>query len=239
MADNIVITGASSQIGSAIARRLVKAGDCAILHGSRNVEACRAVAMACAGRCEVIGADFRDPGQLAGFCARLKEVDILVNAAAWTKADLLPNLQEHDIEAMITVNIRALVAICRAVVPGMMARRRGVIVNLSSVAAARGNKGQSIYAGTKGFVESFTRALAAEYGGRGIRVNAVAPGAIDAGSLRELLSYAADEVRTSTVTKRLGTPEDVAAAVAFLSSRDAEFMNGKCLAVDGGFCRGV
>lgn len=238
MARTIVITGASSEIGQAIARRLVRPGDRVILQGLRHVEA---LAHSWGGEAEIRSVDLGHRGQLAAFCAELRqtEVDILVNAAACNKPDLLPNLAEPDIDAMIDVNVRALVAICSAVLPAMMVRRRGVIVNLSSVAAARGNRGQSVYAGTKGFVESFTRSLAAEYGGRGIRVNAVAPGAIDGGKLKELLSYAADEVQASTVAKNLGTPEDVAGTVAFLCSDDARFINGRVIAVDGGFCRGV
>ena len=139
----------------------------------------------------------------------LGDVDILVNAAAFTRTDLLPNLNDNDIVRMINVNIKALIAVCRAVLPAMMVKRKGVIVNISSVAALRGNRGQSVYAGTKGFMESYTKSLAAEYGGRGIRINSIAPGAIDAGSLKELLSYAEDVVKKSIASNRLGTPEDV------------------------------
>ncbi|MET0064700.1 MAG: SDR family oxidoreductase, partial [Candidatus Thiodiazotropha endolucinida] len=172
-------------------------------------------------------------------CNDLGEIDLLINGAAVTTTGLLPNLESDQIDHMLEVNIRALVAICQAVLPGMLARRRGVIVNLSSVVAARGNRGQSVYAGSKGFVEAFTRSLAAEYGGRGVRCNAVAPGAIDAGSLKELQSYAGDKVRQATVASRLGTAADVAAAVAYLCDSDGSFVNGHCLAVDGGFNRGV
>jgi 3-oxoacyl-[acyl-carrier protein] reductase len=241
MAKRIVITGASSAIGQAIARRLANPADRVILHGLRNAQACQPLLKDWGGGAEIRAVDLGDRDQLAAFCAELRQmdVDILVNAAACNIPDLLPNQNAADIDAMIDVNIRALAALCGAVLPRMMVRRRGVIVNLSSVAATRGNRGQAVYAGTKGFAESFTRSLAAEYGGRGIRVNAVAPGAIDSGKLKELLSYAADEVHGSTVTKGLGAPDDVAAAVAFLCSDDARFINGKILAVDGGFCRGV
>jgi 3-oxoacyl-[acyl-carrier protein] reductase len=148
-------------------------------------------------------------------------------------------LSDDDIAGMIAVNIQSLVSACRAVIPAMMVKRRGIIVNVSSIAAWRGNRGQTVYGGTKGFVESFTRSLAAEFGGRGIRANCVAPGAIDAGSLKELLSYAEDKVKNSTAVNRLGTPEDVAAAVAFLCGPEASFVNGACIHVDGGFLTGV
>lgn len=239
MGNRIVITGASSLIGRAIAKRLAAKGDSVLLHCFRNRAACAPSEGSFAGACEIAVADFTRPEELDGFCSILGDVDILVNAAACTRTDLLPNLGHDDISRMIDVNIRALVAICRAVMPVMMVKRRGIIVNISSVAALRGNRGQSVYAGTKGFIESFTRSLAAEYGGRGIRVNSVAPGAIDAGSMKELLSYAEDAVKKSTSAGRLGTPEDVAAAVAFLCGPDAAFINGACIPVNGGFMTGV
>lgn len=238
MTRKIVITGASSAIGQAIARKLAQPGDTLVLHGVKNTAACPDLSEM-GVRCEVRTADFRDSAQLQTFCESLGEVDVLVNGAACTYAELLPNLEDWQVDAMLEVNVRALIQVCRAVLPAMMARRRGAIVNLSSVAAGRGNRGQSVYAGTKGFVESFTRSLAAEYGKRGVRVNAVAPGAIEAGNLMPLLDYAGDAVKQATVAGRLGSPEDVAVAVAFLCSEGAGFINGKCLAVDGGFCQGV
>jgi NAD(P)-dependent dehydrogenase (short-subunit alcohol dehydrogenase family) len=236
---NLVITGASSAIGQAIAKRLSSPGDRVVLQCHRHAEALHDLTDWPAADYRVVSADFSDAERLEAFCADIGESDLLINAAAVTVTDLLPHLEQGQIDRMLDVNIRALVALCQAVLPGMLARRRGIIVNLSSVAAQRGNRGQSVYAGSKGFVEAFTRSLAAEYGRRGIRCNAVAPGAIDAGSLRELLSYAGDEVKQATAAGRLGTPQDVAAAVAFLCADESAFINGKCLAVDGGFSRGV
>jgi 3-oxoacyl-[acyl-carrier protein] reductase len=239
MGNRIVITGASSLIGQAIASRLITKGDHAVLQCFKNGDACSRFVESTDSACKIATTDFSILAELDAFCEIVKETDILVNAAACTRTDLLPNLSDDDIARMISVNIRALVSICRAVLPGMMVRRRGVIVNISSVAAVKGNRGQSVYAGTKGFIESFTRSLAAEYGGRGIRVNSVAPGAIDAGSLKELLSYAGNAVKKSTASDRLGSPDDVAAAVAFLCSRDASFINGACINVSGGFMSGI
>jgi 3-oxoacyl-[acyl-carrier protein] reductase len=239
MNPRIVITGASSDIGLAIAERIVRPGDRVVLHCFRHDQALAAFAQKRNMGGTIARADFTDKVDLRKFCTLIKDTDILINAAAYTKADLLPNLTEGDITAMLAVNIRALIEICRAVLPGMLVRRNGIIVNLSSVTAQRANRGQSVYAGTKGFVESFTRGLTAEYGGRGLRFNCVAPGAINAGSLQELLAFAPEEVKKYNAMQSLGTPADVAAAVAFLISPDSRYINGQCLAVAGGFMRGV
>lgn len=239
MGNRIIITGASSLIGQAIAKRVITKGDHAILQCFRNSSECSLFAKSTEYSCNIEIADFTKREDLDSFCRTLGDVDILINAAACTRTDLLPNLSHDDIDRMIDVNMRAVISICRTVLPAMMVKRRGIIVNISSVAAVRGNRGQSVYAGTKGFLESFARSLAAEYGSRGIRINSVAPGAIEAGSLKELLSYAEDTVKESTSANRLGTPEDVAAAVAFLCGPDSRFINGACIAVNGGFMRGI
>lgn len=235
----IVITGASSQIGIAIAEAVVAEGDRVILQCFRNQAACVPLKERIGETCTILPADFTDRVALAEFCTHLGDVDTVVNAAAVTVTGLLPGLAGEDIRRMLDVNILAMVEICRAVIPGMVHRRGGCIVNISSVAATRTNRGQSVYAGTKGFMESFTRGMAAEYGSRGIRFNCVAPGPIEAGSLRGLLSLAPDEVKQSVAGNRLGTPADVASAVAFLCGSGAGFINGETLRVDGGFMKGV
>jgi 3-oxoacyl-[acyl-carrier protein] reductase len=239
MSRSIVVTGASSEIGLAICEALLRETDRAIVQCYAHQERCRPFQEKFGAACRIAPADFAHEGELEAFCKQLDEVDILVNAAAVTETDLLVNLSDDQITRMIRVNILAAIKICQAVLPAMVARRSGVIVNLSSVAARRGNRGQSVYAGTKGFLESFTRSLAAEYGKRNIRVNCVAPGPIQAGSLKTLLKYAPDEAAQSIVAPTLGHPQDVGAAVAFLCSPEARFINGVCLPVDGGFCRGV
>ena len=239
MSRNLVVTGASCAIGEAVCRKIVRPGDRVLLHCFRNEERCRGLAGSLDADCAVVAADLADPVALASLCGRLGDAEILVHCAAVTRTGLLAHLEDADLAAMVSVNIEALVRVCRAVVPGMVARRRGCIVNVSSVTAARGMPGQAVYAGTKGFMESFTRSLAAEYGARGIRANCVAPGAIDAGSLKPLLAAAPQEVRGSIALGRTGTPEDVAGMVAFLCGDEASFISGRTFAVDGGFGRGV
>ncbi len=235
----IAITGASSAVGMAVVQALQ--GDCSrlILQCNRNRTELEAFVSGPATEVEIITADFRKDEDVDGFCRRIAQTDVLVNIAALTKTDLLPMLPDEDIDAMIKVNVTALVKTCRAVIPYMMSRRKGVIVNLSSVAAARGNRGQTVYGGTKGFAESFSRSLASEAGGKGVRVNCVAPGAIEAGSLKSILNYAPEEIKSSIVSKRLGTPADVASLVKFLCSDEAEYINGQVIHIDGGFMRGV
>lgn len=235
----IVLTGASSQIGRAIASKLAAPDAHLLLHCFRNGALLASSLGSVAGSHEIVTSDFTNRDELDRFCKGLGEVDVLVNAAACTRAALLPDLSDDDISQMIAVNVTALAKICRAVIPAMMVKRKGVIINVTSIAAFRGNRGQTVYAGTKGFTEAFTRSLAAEYGSRGVRANCVAPGAIDAGSLKDLLSYAGEEVKRNTAAGRLGAPDDVAAAVAFLCGSGASFINGATLPVSGGFLAGI
>lgn len=238
MKRKIVITGASSEIGLAIVKRIAEPEDELLLQYCRRPAGCEEFVRGHGGS-RAVKADFTSPEELSAFCALLDETDVLINAAAVTKTGLLPDMTPADISAMISVNIKALTEICMAVIPAMCVRRSGIIVNISSVTASRASRGQSVYAGTKGFVESFTRALAAEYSSRGLRVNCVAPGAIEAGSLRELLAYGEKEVKASIAMGKLGSPADVAEAVSFLCGPGSGFITGHILRVDGGFRQGL
>jgi len=239
MPRKIIITGASSEIGNAIARKVCRSEDTVVLHCFRHSEKCGSVKTDLGASCTVVSCDFADRKSIEEFLPHLDGTDILIHAAAVTKTELLVQLPDSDIDAMLDVNIRSTVSICRRAVQSMMMKRNGIIINITSVTATRGNRGQSVYAGTKGFIESFSRVLAAEYGSRGIRINCIAPGAIDAGSIKELLSIADDDVKKSTAAKRLGTPDDVASLAAFLCADEAAFINGKVIGVDGGFMSGV
>ena len=238
MKRKITITGASSEIGLAIVRRLAGPEDELLLQYRSHPEACEELVRG-RGESRAIKADLAIPSELAAFCALLDGTDILVNAAAVTRTGLLPELTGEDISSMVAVNVRALTDICAAVIPSMCVRRSGIIVNISSVTASRAARGQSVYAGTKGYTESFSRALAAEYSSRGVRVNCVAPGAIEAGTLKELLAYGEKEVKAAVTMGRLGTTADVAEAVNFLCGEGSGFITGQVLHVDGGFRQGL
>lgn len=235
----LVVTGASSEIGLAVCRALYREGDRLIAHYRSNGEGVARWAADAGGFVEAVRADFADQKDLTEFCGRIAETEVLINAAGVTKTGLLPEMTDADVRVMLEVNAVALVSLCRAVLPGMVARRSGCIVNISSSAARRGNPGQSVYAASKGFVEAFTRSLASEYGRRGIRINCVSPGPIEAGSMKDLLAYAGDEVKGSVALGRLGKPAEVGAAVAFLCGDGASYISGACLSVDGGQLRGV
>ncbi len=136
---------------------------------------------------------------------------------------------------VLETNVTGLFNVTRAVAPHMTSRRSGRIVNLSSVAATRGGRGQSNYAASKGAIEAFTRAMAVELGPRGIRVNAVAPGVIDTEMSRDVRELAGDEARKRIVLRRYGTVDEVANAVWYLASDLASYVTGTVLHVDGGF----
>lgn len=230
----IVITGASSDIGLAIARRLSALGKPMLLHCRSNVDRLSGI------EAEIIRADFADMEELRRFIASLDDVEILVNAAADTQTGLLPQLEDDAIERMLTVNVMATTLICKAVIPQMCMHRRGIIVNISSITASRVFRGQSVYGGTKAYVEAFTKGIAAEYAKKGVRCNCVAPGSIDSGSLQKLIvSTGSNTLKDINASARFGSPEDVAAAVAFLCSDESRYMNGSVLHVDGGYWIGI
>ncbi len=239
MTKKIAITGAGSEIGKAIIAKLSNKESGFILQSSGRKPGLEHFAESAGIEYIIIEADFKAKEQLENFCLALKETDILINVAGSVKSGLLTMLTDEEIKEMIDVNIIALISTCRAVIPYMSSNRKGCIVNISSVAASKGNRGQTVYAGTKGFVESFSRSLAAEYGSRGVRVNCIAPGPINAGNLKEILNYAPEEIIGNTLSKRLGMPQDVANLCAFLCSDDSEFINGQIIKTDGGFMKGI
>ena len=235
----ICITGSGSKIAQAIIKKVAKSGDQLILHYRKNKPNISELNLPEKIDIKLVQADFNDSISLENFCEQIKKCDLLINNASEVITDILPMLDDNAINKMLETNIIALIKICRAVIPYMSSKRKGDIINISSVAAHRANRGQTVYAGTKGFMESFSRALAAEFGGRGVRVNCVAPGPIDSDSLKDIMNYAPDEIKSSMLSKRLGTPEDVAGLVAYLASEEAEFINGESIKIDGAFIRGL
>ena len=179
-------------------------------------------------------ADVSDAEQARALVESAGELDVVVNYAGVTRDGLIARMPDDDWDSVLETNLGGTFYTCRAAARGMMRRRRGSIVNLSSIVGLHGNAGQTNYAASKAGIIGLTKSLARELGPRGVRVNAVAPGYVET-RLTEVL---AEELRAgmlaNTPLGRLGTPEEIARAVRFLCSDDASFITGEVLLVDGG-----
>jgi 3-oxoacyl-[acyl-carrier protein] reductase len=235
------VTGASRGIGRAIAELLARRGanvSCGDRLGEKAKQTASEIAEASGRRtsgCLVDVADYQSAHDFIA-CAieEFGKVDFLVNNAGITRDNLLLRIDEADWDEVINVNLKGAYNCCKAVVRPMMKQRFGRIVNITSVVGLSGNAGQANYASSKAGLIGLTKSLARELGSRNITVNAVAPGYIST-ILTEVLP---EDLKTgmiqSTPLGRMGTPEDVASAVAFLLSDDAAFITGHVLSVDGG-----
>ncbi|MDX8402242.1 MAG: 3-oxoacyl-ACP reductase FabG [Mariprofundaceae bacterium] len=236
-----VVTGASRGIGKAIARRLAADGHDLMICGTR-LETIEAAAVEIAGetgaRVEARAVDVSDREQVQGFVREAVGVfgrlDVLVNNAGITRDNLALRMKPEEWAAVIETNLTAVFHACQAALKPMMKARAGRIINISSVVAGMGNPGQANYCASKGGVEAMTRSLAHEVGGRGITVNAVAPGFIETDMTAALGEDARAQLTAKVPLGRLGAPEDVAAAVAFLAGPDAGYITGHVLHVNGG-----
>jgi 3-oxoacyl-[acyl-carrier protein] reductase len=236
-----LVTGSSSGIGAAIAKELASAGATVALHYRSNLDGVNRVAAGiqeAGGRCAVFRADVSDADEAVALVKAVQKefggIDILVNNAGTTRDTLLMTMKEDDWDAVIDTNLKSVYLVTRAAVRGMLKRRTGRIINITSVVGLAGQAGQSNYAASKAGIIGFTKSLAREIGSRNITVNAVAPGFIPT-ALTDVLT---DEQRAAAVDAtplgRLGTVEDVAWAVAVLASDRSDFITGQVLSVDGG-----
>ena len=237
-----IVTGATGGIGRAVAERFAREGARLALAYHQDEEGMASLEAGCrALGAEVLAVrgDLRAREAAQALCERALErfgaVHLLVNNAALSHEDLLATLSDDDLEAMLALNVAALVRLSRAVLRPMLRQRQGCIINLSSVLAGKPGPGNAVYAGSKGFVEAFTRALAVEVGRKGIRVNAVAPGVIETSMSRTVRALAGAELQERVALGRFGAPEEVAELVAFLASERAAYISGAVLPVDGAF----
>lgn len=237
MLKTALVTGASRGIGAAICRKLTEEGY-RVAGVSRN-RAGELDALAASCGVTPLSADLADASLILPLAQQalktLGHVDLLVHNAACSYTDLFQCLPAESVQELYAVNLTAVVELTRALLPSMLSRHSGCIINISSMWGQTGASCEVDYSVTKGAVLAFTKALAKEVGPSGIRVNAVSPGTIRTDMNAHLSAEALQELAEETPLCRLGTPEDVAAAVCFLASEQAAYITGQNLPVNGGF----
>ncbi len=242
MPENTValVTGASRGIGRAIATRLGAQGITVIGTATTDggAEAISTCFHAAGINGEGMKLDVSDADSVNAVVTSIAEkyapVTILVNNAGITRDDLLMRMKPEEWDAVINTNLSSLYRVCKACIRGMMKARAGRIVNISSVVGSSGNAGQTNYSAAKAGMLGFTKSLAQEIGSRGITVNAVSPGFIDTDMTKELPETQRKALLAAIPLGRLGSPEEIAAAVAFLVSEDAAYITGTTMHVNGG-----
>lgn len=237
-----IVTGGSRGIGREIVRLLAEEGADVTFLYQKSREAAEAWQAECRDRglkVTAVRADVRDRAACGSVADAVREragrIDLLVNNSGVIRDNLLAGMSEEEIADVLDTNVTGMFHMTQAVVPAMMSKRSGKIVNVSSVSGEKGGRGQTNYAASKGAVNAFTKALAVELAPRNIRVNAVAPGVIETEMSKAVREMAGEEALARILLKRYGTATEVAYAVLFLASRYADYITGEILHVDGGF----
>jgi 3-oxoacyl-[acyl-carrier protein] reductase len=232
-----LVTGASGGIGAAVARGLHGQGAAVVLSGTR-VDALETLAAELGERAYVCAANLRDQGAAEGLVAAAEAaagpLSILVNNAGFTKDMLALRMKDEDWASVLDVDLSAPFRLTRAALRGMVRRRAGRIIQISSVVGATGNPGQANYAAAKAGLGGMSKALAQEVGSRGITVNLVAPGFVQTAMTAALPEAQTARLIEAIPVGRMGVPEDVAAAVVYLASDEAGWVTGATLHVNGG-----
>lgn len=237
-----LVTGASRGIGAAIAGKLAEQ-DLTVVGTATSEAGAAAISEALGG----LGGSGKvlnvtDPDSVEGLIAGVREEHgaplVLINNAGITKDNILMRMKEDEWQQVIDTNLTALYRLSKACLRGMTKARWGRIINVTSVVGSMGNAGQSNYAATKAGAEGMARSLARELGSRAVTVNCIAPGFIDTDMTRALAEEQRDILQSQIPLGRLGSPDDVAAAVAFLASDAAQYITGETLHVNGGLYMG-
>lgn len=236
-----LVTGGSRGIGRAICLALAARSALVLVNYRRSAEAAETLVAeitAAGGAAAAMQADVSCAEQTQALfktaLAQQGRLDILVNNAGITADNVIMRLKPEEFDAVIATNLRSAWLCCRAAARSMMRARRGSIINISSVVGIAGNAGQSNYAASKAGLLGMTKSLAKELAGRGIRVNAVAPGFVETDMTADLSAELRARAIAAIPLGRIGSPQDIASAVAFLASADAAYITGQTLVVDGG-----
>jgi 3-oxoacyl-[acyl-carrier protein] reductase len=236
-----VVTGASRGIGRAIALELARRGASLVVNYNHSSEAAQDVVATIEeneGKAIAVQADVGDFDQAATLIKTTQEtfgqIDILVNNAGTTRDQLLMLLREEDWDIVLRTNLKSVFNCCKAAARPMMRQRAGRIISISSVSGLIGQGGQTNYAASKAGIIGFTKSLAKELGPRNVTVNAIAPGFVPTDLTANLSDDLKEKAIAATPLRRMGKPEEIAYAVAFLASDEAAFITGEVLTVDGG-----
>ncbi|HEY7569078.1 MAG TPA: 3-oxoacyl-[acyl-carrier-protein] reductase [Gemmatimonadaceae bacterium] len=234
---NALVTGSTRGIGHAIAQTLTGAGARVAIVGRDKTRASEVAAQLGNGA-QGFGCDVSDVAAVTQLIGDVESafgsIDILVNNAGLTRDNLLVRLKDDDWDAVLNANLRGAFAAMRAAARGMMKRRSGRIINIASVVGLTGNKGQANYAASKAGLIGMSKAVAKELASRNVLVNVVAPGFIDTDMTAALTAEARQALLSQIPLERLGSPNDIANAVAFLASDLASYITGQVLVIDGG-----
>ena len=232
-----LITGASGGIGSAIAKNLSQQGAHVVLHGTRAGRL-EELASEIGSNVSVVTANLSDRDAVGGLVAEAAKttgaIDILVNNAGITRDNLFMRMKDEEWDDVLEVNLTSSMLLCRSAIRAMMKARWGRIISISSIVGVTGNPGQTNYAASKAGMIGFSKSLAAEVASRGITVNIVAPGFIETPMTDELADEQKQKLLANVPAGRLGSSQEVAAAVSFLASEEAAYMTGSTLHVNGG-----
>jgi 3-oxoacyl-[acyl-carrier protein] reductase len=240
----VLITGASRGIGAAIACRFAAAGERVLINYHRSRETAQSLLSAMRRQgwtVDAFAADVTDPEAVAAMFDYAETcwqhpVSVLVNNAGTDLRQLISETAVRDFDRLVAVNLKAPFLCCQRALPAMLQMRRGCIVNIGSVFGQTGAAFEAVYAASKGALTAFTLSLAAEIGSCGIRAHLIAPGAVDTDMLRrELDPEELESLRQAIPLRRLGTPDDIAAACVFLASPQASYLQGQILTIDGGW----
>lgn len=232
-----LITGASGGIGSAIAKNLSQQGAHVVLHGTRAGRL-EELASEIGSNVSVVTANLSDRAAVGSLVAEAAKatgaIDILVNNAGITRDNLFMRMKDEEWDEVLEVNLTSSMLLCRSAIRAMMKARWGRIISISSIVGVTGNPGQTNYAASKAGMIGFSKSLAAEVASRGITVNIVAPGFIETPMTDELADEQKQKLLANVPAGRLGSSQEVAAAVSFLASEEAAYMTGSTLHVNGG-----